>query len=81
MAHDVRLHGGPWHGRLVSVEDGRNHFHILSPVIDLSQFDHIKNPANESPLPDSQIKTREGMYSVVLGSPDDFEWDGWRSHD
>ena len=27
------------------------------------------------------IKTREGMYSRVQGSPGEFEWDGWRTHD
>lgn len=77
MAHQVRLHGGPWHGRLVAVQDGRDHFHIIEPVQGVQSF---LEEDDETP-PTLEVRVREGMYSRVLHSPDDFEWDGWRSHD
>ena len=76
MARVVRLHGGPWHGRIVQVQDDRDHFHIIEPVAvvrDLTEIDENTQP--------ERVETREGMYSIVKGSPTDYEWDGWRSHD
>lgn len=77
MTHAVRLHGGPWHGRTVAVQDDRDHFHIIEPVMLPTEFEE---PDDDTPV-DSQVKVREGMYSQVRASPGDFEWDGWRSHD
>lgn len=71
----ILLHGGPWHGRIVAVQDGRDHIHIVEPVGRLADlFD------DDSTQP-TTVETHEGTYSVVRYSPTDFEWDGWISHD
>jgi hypothetical protein len=80
MAHDVLLWGGPWHGQLVAVQDDRDHFHILVPF----QVGEHELP-NGLLIPET-IHTREGMYSCVKksridGTHEDYEWDGWTSHD
>lgn len=77
----VHLNGGPWHDRMVSVEDNHDHFHIVEP-----------NPSylaalrlGEAPPDGEELANREGMYSQVgrLSTPlkGEFEWDGWVSHD
>lgn len=67
----VNLHGGPMHGQRFSLEDDRDHMHIV-----------VQNPAYQWGQNDSTVlPTREGMYSRVFGKPDDFEWDGFRNHD
>lgn len=74
MAEVITVHGGPWHGRITSIPDGRDHFHILQPT---------GEPRDMVDDPEATIETlpiKEGMYSRV-GSTHDFEWDGWRSHD
>lgn len=84
MAFEVLLHGGPWHGKRVAVRDGRDHIHIVMPVVDTNILGYHKNPANDFPLPTDRVKTREGTYSIVRHShnaPHDFEWDGWVTHD
>jgi hypothetical protein len=80
MAQTAHLHGGPWHGQTVTLEDGRDHFHIIEPVepLLLKESDTTFT---------ANLATREGMYSRVRDvrpNPDgvlDYEWDGWRSHD
>jgi hypothetical protein len=73
MPQTIQLHGGPWHGKVVTVQDGRSHFHIIQPV----------PPLKELPDPDelASYPTREGIYSRVHGSIRHFEWDGYTSHD
>lgn len=78
MAQTIRLHGGPWHGRVTAVEDGRDHFHIIEPVADAIER-AIKAEAPEEGV--QVVPTREGMYSRAHNSKTDYEWDGWRSHD
>jgi hypothetical protein len=72
----VLLHGGPWHGRVVAVQEGRDHIHIIEPVAIIGDFTETDD--RDEPI---HVETREGMYSQVAMSPGDFEWDGWRSHD
>jgi hypothetical protein len=74
MAQTIRLHGGPWHGQLTAVEDGRDHFHIIEALPDFNRY------ADSIPT-DGTVPTREGMYSRIHDSKTEFEWDGWRSHD
>ena len=73
MTQEVELHGGPWHGRKVSLEDGKNHFHIVGTVP--SEPPHIEEGQGAN-----MTQKREGMYSRV-GKTSAFEWDGWRSCD
>lgn len=65
MAQNIHLNGGPWHDRVVVIEDNRDHLHLLM------------NQEQKNGL----IAVREGTYSQVQGRPGEFEWDGWRSHD
>lgn len=77
MSRVVHLNGGPWHGQAVSIEDGRDHIHIVGMVED-------RSPIEAEHKPDDHIKTREGIYSQVAGhgNETEFEWDGWgSSHD
>lgn len=78
MAKTITLHGGPWHGRTTAIEDGRDHIHIVEPINDA-----VKRVLEEAEGDQEFITVpmREGTYSRVAGRPDDFEWDGWRSHD
>lgn len=75
MTDVYKLHGGPWHGRTVIVEEGRDHLHILEPV-GIQEL----GKAEGTLIPDP-IRTREGMYSRITRMPGHMEWDGWRSHD
>ena len=77
MARRVRLHGGPGHGSVVAVGDGKTHFHIIQPVPEASL--EGRDATEDTSL--EVVPTREGMYSQVRGSQDDFEWDGWRTHE
>lgn len=72
MPKTVHLNGGPWHDRVVALQDGGNHFHIVSPAPPRFIYGQI-GPAQE-------IGRREGMYSQVTGYPGEFEWDGWGDH-
>lgn len=74
MGQDVKLHGGPWHGQVVTVEDGRYHFHLLAPAEEPMNW--LIHP--EDPTP---IRKKEGTYSRIAGMPGNFEWDGWVTHD
>lgn len=69
----ITLHGGPWHGRIVSLEAGANHFHVVEPT----------GPIFGQPDTYNQVAYREGTYSQVSGPKNrtDFEWDGWTTHD
>jgi hypothetical protein len=70
---DVKLHGGPWHGRIIALPDDKDHFHILGSATETAQEyteeDEIK-----------PVELRSGMYSRVVRCPNDFEWDGWVGH-
>jgi len=76
MSRTVKLHGGPWHGQLVSVEDNRDHIHVVTPI--MQPPTRLMDPVRH---PDATLPTREGTYSQVQGEPNDFEWDGWVSRD
>ncbi|QCW22316.1 hypothetical protein SEA_LUNA18_48 [Microbacterium phage Luna18] len=70
----ITLHGGPWHGRIVALELGANHFHVreaIGPIFGV--------PSTY----DTPMSYREGTYSQVSGPhyPNEFEWDGWTTHD
>lgn len=78
MAREVRLHGGPWHGRVVAIEEGRDHIHIREAVQEA--IDRVLKEAPED-AGFAQVPIREGMYSRVFGMPNEFEWDGWRTHE
>lgn len=80
MAKTIRLHGGPWHGQLVALEDGRDHMHIREAVQDAIDR-AINTAAPEDGEIFARVPVREGTYSRVFGSPNDFEWDGWVTHD
>lgn len=70
----ITLHGGPWNGRIVSIEVGANHFHIAEPTGPIFGQPDTYNRA---------LAYREGTYSQVSGPryTTDFEWDGWITHD
>lgn len=74
--HVVKLHGGPMHGKKMELPDDQQHFHIAGPAPMPADFDKDGELDMSQPVP-----YKEGMYSRVTGSPDDFEWDGWRGHD
>lgn len=76
MAQTIHLHGGPWHGQTHALEDGRDHFHVLSPMTPAEIFKKAKDDGSAI----SRVPKKEGTYSRV-GSSQDFEWDGWTSHD
>lgn len=79
MNEIIQLHGGPNHGERRSIQQNRDHFHILGVIP--GNVDHILKPAEDGEdLSLREIPKREGMYSRV-GRSSDFEWDGWRSHD
>jgi len=73
MAQTILLHGGPWHGQTYSIPDGRDHFHILTPIP--PKF------LTEEQAKLAEVQVREGTYSRVHGSHIDFEWNGFTSHD
>ncbi|WIC89607.1 hypothetical protein SEA_GARDENB_49 [Microbacterium phage GardenB] len=72
MVRHVQLHGGPLHGRQLTIPDDMKCVTIEAPPQTL--FTTPDHPDNE-PIP-----SREGHYSAVAGRPGDFEWDGWRPH-
>jgi hypothetical protein len=82
MAQRIHLNGGPWHDRLIAVEDGADHFHIVEPN---PEFFKAFRSQEVPPLDPDNLPVREGMYSQVgrTGTPvrGEFEWDGWTSHD
>lgn len=47
MAQRIHLNGGPWHDKEVVVEDGRDHFHIIEPAVDLIARE-LKMPYDDS---------------------------------
>lgn len=73
MAETVTLHGGPWHGRIVTIEQG-SCFTIAGEFHGNLQ-DMLKDPTNAA----RYVGYKEGHYSRV-GNSHDFEWDGWRDH-
>lgn len=73
MKKTVQLHGGPWHGQRIDVPDHADHFHVQQPVF--TGLDML--PMDEP----TQVPVKEGTYSRVLGHPNDFEWDGWVTHE
>jgi len=72
MAHAIHLNGGPWHDKVVAIEDGRDHIHLVMPDIDPAK---MLDPTAAG----ERVPVKEGTYSQVLGEPDQFEWDGWGS--
>lgn len=80
MAKNVHLNGGPWHDRFVVIEDGADHFHVMEAVPDA-----IRRAIRQDDLTEgfNQVHLKEGTYSVVSGPQyrNEFEWDGWLSHD
>ncbi len=82
MTQNVHLNGGPWHGKTIAIEDGRDHVHILQPVEDALREAITKEiTAEEAQQGLQRVPIKEGMYSQVRGCPGEYEWDGWRSHD
>lgn len=77
MAQNIHLNGGPWHDRIVVLEDGRNHFHIIQPVDEAVAAALVAPPEEGFQV----VQTREGIYSQVQGTPGEYEWDGWVTHD
>ena len=75
MAQNIKLNGGPFHGRFVAIEDHAQHFYTVHQMPELTKL--------SEPLPteDSLVPTRRGRYSRVHNSPHDFEWDGYMPHD
>jgi hypothetical protein len=69
----VHLNGGPWHDQVLALEDGRDHLHILGVMAVVDMF---KDPPDEPQV----LPRKEGMYSRVSNTQE-FEWDGWVSHD
>jgi hypothetical protein len=75
MSRIVTLHGGPMHGKKISIEIDQDHFHIAGALE--AEFPQ----SGDDPQDPVAIPFREGMYSKVFGYPNDFEWDGWRTHE
>lgn len=69
----VQLHGGPWHGRSIEIQNGMGHFHIKGQLPERREW---REELGEFPEP---VPTRVGTYSAVLYSQGDFEWDGWQT--
>lgn len=84
MAYEVFLHGGPWHGRRVAIEDGRDHIHILEALQEA--IDRAIQAAPPADQIFATVPVREGTYSQIRNVsgqvvPGEFEWDGWVTHD
>lgn len=73
MDRVVDLHGGPWHGRRVTLPPGADHIHIVGLYAKPGNF-----TMEEAEGATSHMPQREGTYSLVRGYTNDFEWDGWR---
>lgn len=74
MTKTVHLNGGPWHDRVIALQEGVNYFKVLTldtPTGTIPAVDPGETPPVES------VPTREGMYSRV-GHTLEFEWDGLR---
>jgi len=71
QSKEIKLNGGPWHGRVLSIPAEKDHFHIVG---------HELTPAEFSAEAETPVETVHGMYSVVKGEPSQFEWDGWVGH-
>lgn len=71
MSEGVRLHGGPFHGNNISIEEGKNFLLVAKPMLpqllESEDADKLEEP----------IALRKGSYSRV-GKTHDFEWDGWQ---
>lgn len=67
------------HGQYVSVPEGVNHVHIKEgPDVLLQRAIRESQTSTED---FGLVQSRDGMYSAVAQRPNDFEWDGWVSHD
>lgn len=73
MDRVVDLHGGPWHGRRVAIPPKAVRLHITAPFEKPGNFT-VAEAVGESKV----TPKREGTYSQVRGTQNDFEWDGWR---
>lgn len=74
MSNGVRLWGGPWHGKVISVEKGQTCVKVAIP-------DPLVKPSFTEPSEygsDTMIPQRIAHYSSVAGHREtDFEWDGF----
>lgn len=76
MGQGIRLHGGPWHGREIVIQDGANSLVIRQPIVGLL---NLPPWGTEAELADTPIQHRDGTYSRAHKSDTDFEWDGWKT--
>jgi len=72
MVKHVVLHGGPLHGRHLQIPDDMRCVTVEQPPE--NPFEFLDHPEHET------VPSRTGHYSAVAGSPEAFEWDGWRPH-
>ncbi|WNM75093.1 hypothetical protein SEA_MORRIGAN_48 [Microbacterium phage Morrigan] len=72
----VHLNGGPWHDRVVAIDDTLNHFHVAEPLPDAIRRGLLSGELQPGFQP---LKLRQGTYSQVSGPQyrNEFEWDGW----
>lgn len=77
MTRTVNLYGGPLHGKQMTIQSDVDHVHIKGLVP--QKFD----PFKEFDFNDVGVPTRTGTYSQVRGpgNQDNFEWDGWVTHE
>lgn len=80
MAQTIHLNGGPWHDRVVAIEDGLDHVHVMEAVPDAIRRAILDETMQEG---FNVVPLKEGTYSRVSGPQyrNEFEWDGWLSHD
>lgn len=71
-SRNVRLHGGPLHGKIMAVPEGVKYIDVQGVKEEPVNFDGSAVP--------QVVPTRTGQYSRVIGKPEDYEWDGWKSN-
>lgn len=73
MIQEIELHGGPIHGKRMTVESSINEIEVVQP--ELPAFLYV----DEKLAPDEPLRTRNTLYTRVFnrGTPTiDFEWVG-----
>jgi hypothetical protein len=72
MTQEIKLHGGPCQGKTVVVQDGVRKYYVRTPVG--QNMEMLEGPNS---TPELAIRYRQGSYSHVRHTVNDFEWDGW----
>ena len=71
---EVRLHGGPEHGKILPFDKLPREVFVVGLRPDPSGS-HVIKPDNSPAV--AVVPTRQGHYTPVAGSPGDYEWSGY----